>query len=63
MTTLLKEVGENPTPDTEKKILVNGEEVTSEKLQELNQNSKIKLKEVESSGDSVTYKKLDKLHG
>lgn len=56
---ILKEVGMTEQVDTTKKILVNGQEVTKEKLTEITNDPKLKLVKLEEN----SFKTLERMHG
>lgn len=56
---ILKEVGMTEQVDTTKKIVVNGQEVTKEKLTELVNDPKLKLVKLEENN----FKTLERMHG
>jgi hypothetical protein len=56
---ILKEVGMSEQVDTTKKIIVNGQEVSKEKLTELNNDPKLKLVKLEEN----SFKTLERMHG
>lgn len=56
---ILKEVGTTQQVESTKKILVNGQEVTQEKLTEMNNDPKLKLVKLEEN----SFKTLERMHG
>jgi hypothetical protein len=56
---LLKEIGESHQAEPTKKIIVNDQEITPEKFQEMNTDPKIKLVQLQEN----TFKVLNRMLG
>ena len=56
---LLKEIGETQQAEPTKKIIVNDQEITPEKFQEMNTDPKIKLVQLQEN----TFKVLNRMLG
>jgi len=56
---LLKEIGESQQAEPTKKIIVNDQEITPEKFQEMNTDPKIKLVQLQEN----TFKVLNRMLG